>query len=183
MNSRTDLIRQSALLIAIAASLLLLSHPEARATESRDATNLASLFDLASDSKSPAIDFELPNLNGTTVRLSKFKGQRPVLIYFWATWCQYCSSVRPAVIKLREKTGPSEMEILAIDVGGSDSLERVKRYQEGHPVSWPVLYDGEGKVARVYRVQGIPLFILVNKEGNIVYRDTEPPSDVRKYLQ
>ena len=73
------------------------------------------------------------------VRLSKFKGERPVLIYFWATWCPYCITVRPDVLKLREKTGPSEMEILGINVGGTDSLERLKRYQEGHPVSWPIL--------------------------------------------
>jgi thiol-disulfide isomerase/thioredoxin len=183
MNSRTDLGLLLACFIAVTASMLFLWHREVPAAESRDTISLASFFGFGSDVKSPAIDFELPNLNGAMVRLSKFKGERPVLIYFWATWCPHCSSIRPEVTKLREKVGPSEMEILAIDVGGSDSIERVKRYQEGHPVSWPVLYDGEGKVARDYKVQGIPLFILVNKEGNVVYRESEPPSDVRKYLQ
>jgi thiol-disulfide isomerase/thioredoxin len=115
--------------------------------------------------------------------LSKFKGERPVLIYFWATWCPHCAAIRPAVLKLRDKIGPAEMEVLAINVGGTDSIERVKRYQEGHPVSWPVLYDGEGKVSRAYGVQGIPMFVLVNKEGMVIYRDSELPSDLRKYLQ
>jgi cytochrome c biogenesis protein CcmG, thiol:disulfide interchange protein DsbE len=183
MNSRTDFGMLSACFIAVIASVLFLWHREAPAAESRDTMVLASFFGLGSDTKLPAIDFELPDLNGAVVRLSKFKGERTVLIYFWATWCPYCSSVRPEVTKLREKVGPSEMEILAIDVGGSDSIERVKRYQEGHPVSWPILYDGEGKVARAYKVQGIPLFILVNKEGIVVYRESDPPSDVRKYLQ
>jgi len=83
---------------------------------------------------------------------------------------------------LREKIGPAELEVLAINVGGSDSIERLKRYQEGHPVSWPVLYDGEGRVSRAYKVQGIPLFVLVNKEGIVVYRDSSLPSNVREYL-
>jgi len=182
MNSRMDLRMFLACFIAVLASILFLWHREAPAAETRDTMVLASFLGLGSDAKSPAIDFELPNLNGSMVRLSKFKGERPVLVYFWATWCPYCSSIRPAVTKLREKVGPSEMEILAINVGGSDSIERIKRYQEGHPVSWAILYDGEGKIARAYGVQGIPLFVLVNKEGDVVYRDSEPPSDVRKYL-
>ena len=106
-----------------------------------------------------------------------------MLIYFWATWCPYCVAMRPDFLKLREKIGPSEMEILGINVGGSDSLERLKRYQEGHPVSWPMLYDGDGKVMKAYKVQGIPLVVLVNKEGNVVYRDNGLPSDVRQYLR
>jgi thiol-disulfide isomerase/thioredoxin len=182
MNSRTDFGMLLACFFVVMASMLFLWHREAPAAESHDTMVLASFFGLGSATKSPAIDFELPDLNGSMVRLSKFKGERPVLIYFWATWCPHCSSIRPAVTKLREKVGPSEMEILAIDVGGSDSIERVKRYQEGHPVSWAILYDGEGKVSRAYGVQGIPLFILVNKEGIVVYRESDPPPDVRKYL-
>jgi len=45
-------------------------------------------------------------------------------------------------------------------------------------VSWPVLFDGDGKVSRAYGLRNT-LFVLVNKEGNVVYRDNEPPSDVR----
>jgi cytochrome c biogenesis protein CcmG, thiol:disulfide interchange protein DsbE len=168
---------------ATAVALLLLPQPEGIAAESREPLMFAAFFGFGSDAKAPAVDFELPSLNGSMVRLSKFKGERPVLIYFWATWCPYCVAMRPDFIKLREKVGPSEMEILGINVGGSDSLERLKRYQEGHPVSWPILYDGDGKVMKAYKVQGIPLVVLVDKEGNVVYRENELPSDVRKYLR
>jgi len=182
MSPKTHFGRLLACVIAMTFSFPLFSGRPLNAAESRDTLILAGLF--GSDAKQfPAVDFELPNLNGASVRLSKFRGERTVLIYFWATWCPYCLSVKPEISKLREKMGPSEMEILGINVGGSDSLERLKRYQEGHPVSWPILYDGDGKVSKAYGVQGIPLFVLVNKEGNVVYRDNEPPSDVRKYLQ
>lgn len=182
MSVRTDFRRLLASTIVLAASLLILSQHEGMAAGSHEPMVLASFFGIGSDAKAPAADFELPNLNGSLVRLSKFKGERPVLIYFWATWCPYCSAIRPDVLKLREKIGPAELEVLAINVGGSDSIERLKRYQEGHPVSWPVLYDGEGRVSRAYKVQGIPLFVLVNKEGIVVYRDSSLPSNVREYL-
>jgi peroxiredoxin len=182
MSPKAHLGRLLAWVVAVILCLPVLLNQAVSAAESRDSMMLAALF--GSDAaKSPAVDFELPNLNGSSVRLSKFRGDRPVLIYFWATWCPYCTSVRPEISKLREKMGPGEMEILGINVGGTDSLERLKRYQEGHPVSWPILYDADGKVSKAYGVQGIPLFVLVNKEGNVVYRENEPPSDVRKYLQ
>jgi len=182
MSPKTKFGSLLACVVAMVVSSPLFFNQVVSAAESHDTMVLAALFG-SDTTKSPAVDFELPNLSGSPVRLSKFRGERPVLIYLWATWCPYCTSVRPEIAKLREKLGPSEMEILGINVGGTDSLERLKRYQEGHPVSWPILYDGEGKVSKAYGVQGIPLFVLVNKEGNVVYRDNEPPSDVRKYLQ
>ncbi len=169
-------------LAVVLMSLLLTPQPQGIAAESGGLERLAAFFSWGSGAKGPAIDFELPSLNGSMVRLSTFKGERPVLLYFWATWCPYCVSMRPDFLKLREKIGPNELEILGINVGGSDTIERLKRYQEGHPVTWPILFDGEGKVMKAYKVQGIPLVVLVNKEGNVVYRDSALPSDVREYL-
>ena len=137
----------------------------------------------AGKSQGAAPDFELADLSGAPFRLSKFKGDKPVLLYFWATWCSYCVAVKPQIAKLREKFSTKEMEILGINVGEGDSLERLKRYQEGHPVAWPILYDTGSKVSRDYHVQGIPLFVLVNKEGNMVYRGNDPPKDPTEYLR
>lgn len=130
-----------------------------------------------------AIDFELKDLNDSPVRLSQFRGKSYVLIYFWATWCPYCLAVKPEIQKIRDRIPAQEMEILAINVGGGDSLERIKKYQEGHPVPYPVLYDGNGGVTRAYQVQGIPLFLVVNKEGNIVFKDNMLPEDITKYMK
>jgi thioredoxin-related protein len=68
-------------------------------------------------------------------------------------------------------------------VGEGDSLEKVKRYQEGHPASYPILYDAGSKVARAYRVQGIPMFVLIDKEGQIVYLGNDLPQNPMKLLK
>ena len=86
-------------------------------------------------------DFVLQDLNGSTVSLSQFKGQKPVLLYFWATWCHYCQSVRPAVINLRKASQEADIQILAIDVGAGDSLAKLKRFEETDPAPYTVLYD------------------------------------------
>ncbi|MHC1724582.1 MAG: peroxiredoxin family protein [Syntrophobacteraceae bacterium] len=130
-----------------------------------------------------APDFELQDLDGTTVTLSKFKGQKPVLLYFWATWCPYCLSVRPAVINLRNSVSQNDLEILAINVGGGDSLARVKRFQEAHPSPLIVLFDGENKVTKSYAIQGIPLFVLVDKTGAVKYRGNDMPPEPMNLLK
>lgn len=130
----------------------------------------------------PAPDFELKDLGGNTVRMSAFKGQKAVLVYFWATWCPYCLKAKPKVAELRKENSESDLAILAVNVGGSDSLERVKRFSEVNPAAWPIIYDKDGSVSRSYHVQGIPLFVLVNKGGNIVYIGNTLP-EPKEYLK
>lgn len=134
---------------------------------------------------SPAVaapDFELMDLQGKAVKLSSFKDQKPVLVYFWATWCPYCLASKPKVLELRNKIPQSEMEIIGINVGGADTLDRLKRFQESHPVPYPIVFDKDGSVSRTYQVQGIPLFVIVNKKGNIVYRENTVPADPKQFF-
>jgi thiol-disulfide isomerase/thioredoxin len=130
-----------------------------------------------------APDFELPDLNGSNVVLSVYKGQKPVLIYFWATWCPHCMEVRPAVINLRKEIAPGDLEVLAINVGGGDSLARVKLFEEAHPAPYTVLYDSEAKTARIFKVQGIPHFVLIDKNGAVKYSGNQLPSNPMALLK
>ncbi|MFZ0927215.1 MAG: redoxin domain-containing protein [Syntrophobacteraceae bacterium] len=128
-------------------------------------------------------DFELQDLKGTNVTLSQFKGQKPVLLYFWATWCPHCMEVRPEVIKLRKSTGQDDIEILGINVGSGDSLAKVKRFEESNPAPYVVLYDSDSKVTRSFRVEGIPHFVLLDKTGAIKYKGNRLPSDLKSLIK
>ena len=141
------------------------------------------LLALLSGDTGPASDFDLKDLNGSGHRLSSYKGNRPVLLYFWATWCPACLSVKPYVANMRKDVPESELEILGINVGGVDSLERVKKYLSGHPAPYPTLYDDGGQVTKSYRVQGIPLFVLVDRDGKVVYRSNSAPSDIKELIR
>jgi thiol-disulfide isomerase/thioredoxin len=125
---------------------------------------------------------ELQNLKGSNVSLSQFQGQKPVLLYFWATWCHYCQAARPAVIKI-QKDNPDAIEILAINVGSGDSLAKVQRYAEANPAPFTVLYDPDSKVTRSYKVEGIPHFILLDKSGAVKYSGNRLPSDPMSLLK
>ena len=121
-------------------------------------------------------------MKGSNVSLSQFQGQKPVLLYFWATWCHYCQAARPAVIKI-QKDNPDAIEILAINVGSGDSLAKVQRYAEANPAPFTVLYDPDSKVTRSYKVEGIPHFILLDKSGAVKYSGNRLPSDPMSLLK
>jgi len=143
---------------------------------------LMGIFDTKA-SASVAEDFELPDLNGDTVALADYRNERPVLLYFWATWCPSCQAVKPELSRLRRDTREEDLEILGINVGTGDSLEKVKRFQKAHPVPFKILYDAGGRVAQSYGVQGIPLFVLIDRDGSVVFRDHQLPERYQKYLK
>jgi peroxiredoxin len=130
-----------------------------------------------------APDFQLQDLKGTNITLSQFRGQKPVLLYFWATWCHFCLVVRPSVIEMRKATAEADIEILAINVGSGDSLAKVKRFEEADPAPYIVLYDPDSKVTRSYQVEGIPHFVLLDKTGAIKYQGNQLPSDPMSLLR
>src|SRR3989338_11258252 len=35
-------------------------------------------------------DFTISTIEGKEIKLSQFRDDKPILLYFWATWCPYC---------------------------------------------------------------------------------------------
>jgi thiol-disulfide isomerase/thioredoxin len=75
-----------------------------------------------SDDRSTSVSGEAPNfklrdLNGKTVQLSDFKG-KPVVLDFWATWCQPCRDSIPGMVKLQKDYAHKGLVILAISLDG-----------------------------------------------------------------
>ena len=113
-----------------------------------------------------APDFQLPDLEGQPVSLSSFRGQ-PVLLNFWASWCGPCRYEMPFLQEIHEEwTGKSpSVVILAVNIGESPS--EVNEFMNSYNLSFPVLLDTEGNVARMYNVRGIPTTFLIDIDGTI----------------
>ena len=131
------------------------------------------------ESDRPA-DFTLPDLDGQPVALSRFLGETPVLLVFWATWCPECKAAIPEINTLA--TGPlaGKLQVLGIDF--RESREKVANAVKARGIRYPVLLDGKGQVARAYGVVGIPTYVLIGRDGKIVYREHVLPSDISRHL-
>jgi peroxiredoxin len=111
-----------------------------------------------------APDFTLVDLDGNEVSLSDFRGQ-PVLINFWATWCPPCRTEMPDIAAAYEEHRDKELVVLAVNV--EESADNVRGFADEDKVSFPVLLDGDGAVARQYRVRALPTSFFINRDGVI----------------
>jgi peroxiredoxin len=127
------------------------------------------------------VDFTLPDAAGRQVSLGEFIGKTPVLLFFWATWCPHCNESVPVINRMhREPPTSGKVQILALDF--MESEKKVNAFIAKKKVAYPVLLDRRGKVARKYKVVGIPTYILLDREGKVVYRDHDLP-EIGKYLK
>ena len=111
--------------------------------------------------------FELRDLSGTTVKLESYRGH-PVLIDFWATWCGPCIYSVPMVQKLYERHKDRGFVVLGLNM--DDDPSGVYAFTQRMKLTYPILYAGNSAVPASYGLEGLPLFILVDAEGNIVRR-------------
>jgi len=117
---------------------------------------------------STAPDFELPTLDGGSIRLSSFRGQ-PRLINFGATWCPDCKNELPILTRLHEQH--PELVIISIDL--REDEETVLGYASYHDLKYPVALDLQGKVGDLYHVYAIPTVLFIDKNGVIQGRALE----------
>jgi len=119
--------------------------------------------------------FLAKTLEGKTVNLEQFKGKKVVWLTFWATWCPYCEREIPILKELHKKYG-DKIEILAINIGVNDSIEKAKDYKFEHDLPYDIIYSNE--ITRQYKIRGTPTQIVIDGQGNIAYRGTQVPKNI-----
>lgn len=112
-----------------------------------------------------APDFTLQDLNGTPTRLSDFRGEKFVLINFWASWCGPCKVEMPDLEAVYQERG-DELVVLGVDL--QESVADVKTFlNEEIQVTYPILMDEGGKVANGFNMFTQPTSYLLDKDGII----------------
>ncbi len=127
-----------------------------------------------------AADFTLADLDGQPVTLSRFLGKTPVLLVFWATWCPECKEAIPEINALT--TGPIAEKLQIFGIDFRESREKVTQAVKSRGIRYPVLLDERGQAARAFGVVGIPTYVLIGREGKVLYREHVLPDDISRYL-
>lgn len=127
-----------------------------------------------------AADFKLDTASGKTVHLKELRGKNLVLLFF-ATWCSYCQKKIKSMTKNRETYEKDGIEIILIDVG--ESARQVGSFASKEKISFDILLDMDSKTAMDYDIRGVPTFVLVSKEGKVLYFDNEMPSNYKSIFK
>ncbi|MDD2557449.1 MAG: TlpA disulfide reductase family protein [Desulfuromonadaceae bacterium] len=113
-----------------------------------------------------APDFTLIDMQGKKVTLSDLRGQ-VVLVNFWATWCPPCRQEMPSMEELYKQLKPHGVELLAINIE-ENGPKAVADFLTNKAHSFPILFDQQAQVQRLYRVSRFPETFIVDRNGNIV---------------
>ncbi len=120
------------------------------------------------------------NHAGGTTSLDDFKGKY-VYIDIWATWCTPCIRQFPYIEELEEKYHNKNIEFVSI------SVDKVQQYDDWRKMvtekelkGTQLLADNSFKSSFIskYYIKGIPRFIFLDPEGNIINADTPQPSNI-----
>ena len=84
---------------------------------------------------------------------------------FWASYCLPCRESFPLLSELRDRFDQRTFEVIA--VSNDFDPKDAKRFTERYKVSFPVLSDPSGYVAKTYGVEALPMGFLIDEKGII----------------
>ena len=119
---------------------------------------------------SPSPSFNYPDSSGKNISLESLKGKL-VYVDVWATWCGPCKAQIPFLKQLEEKYREEEIAFVSLSI---DQLKNISKWKD-------MIVDKElegiqiiadkawrSKFVTDYVIEGIPRFILIDKDGNLM---------------
>lgn len=138
--------------------------------------------------------YSAADLAGRTVSLADFTG-KVVLLNVWATWCVPCVREMPALQRLYDRLHERGLEVVAVSVdaevpaigGGAGD---VPGFARNLGLTFTILHDATGTVERTFHVSGLPVTIVITRDGRIhskvlgarEWDDPQHASEIEKLL-
>lgn len=110
----------------------------------------------------------ISDISGKPVNVSTYVGKTPVLLEFWATWCENCRALEPQMLAMQKKYA-SQMTFIGVAVPINQTLDRVQRYVAQHKYPYLMLWDKDGNFAADYDVPATSFVVVIDKTGKVVY--------------
>jgi len=131
-------------------------------------------------SSGPAPAFTLASRAGQDVSLAQYKGN-VVMINFWASWCGPCRQEMPLLESIYKKYNKMGFTMLGVNVEPDSNA--ANDWLKATPVSFPILYDRDSKVSKLYDVAGMPSTVIIDRSGKLrVLHRGYKPGDENEYL-
>ena len=106
----------------------------------------------------PALSAQL--LSGAPFSLETPR-DKPLLIYFWATWCPVCKLTSGNIDALTDSH-----QVVSVAMQSGDAAE-IGAYLREKGLRFPVIADPQGRISKAWRVKGVPTVYFVDTNGDI----------------
>src|SRR3989338_6468734 len=119
----------------------------------------------SSEGSQLAPDFALTKLGGGTISLAEFRGKKPVVVDFWASWCPNGRRDMPNLNRFYEKY-KDKVEVIRVNLQENEST--VRDFIASRGISFPIALDPRGQASRAYGIQYTNTHVLIDRAGNLV---------------
>jgi thiol-disulfide isomerase/thioredoxin len=132
--------------------------------------SVTSMFETApppvttADIGQPAPDLRLPLVGGGEQDLAAYRG-RPIILNYWATWCEPCRAEMPVFERAQQQYRDQGLVVLGVNYLERD--DQILAFEQEVGVTFPSLVDRTGEVTRRWRATGLPTTFLIDRQGII----------------
>ncbi|MBM4172644.1 MAG: TlpA family protein disulfide reductase [Ignavibacteria bacterium] len=121
---------------------------------------------------SAQINIKSKTIDGEDIQLMELVKNGPVLINFWATWCQPCKAEMKHLKALYDKYSEKGLTIIGFNLDSPKSVAKVKSFVSSQELKYPIVLDTNSEIFNKFSGQVMPYSILFNTDGNIVFKHT-----------
>lgn len=167
---RSTLTQKNILIILLIVAILIsglvltqhfsINNPTTRPT---DISNPFAMANSKPQTGSIVPDFSLYDILGNKVDIKQFRG-KPVILNFWATWCAPCKLEMPLFLDIYEQQAGN---LVVLAVNKKETVETIDTYVKNHGLTFTVLLDSDGLIAKKNGVNAFPTTFFIDKEGII----------------
>jgi peroxiredoxin len=82
----------------------------------------------------------------------------------------------PDLQALHEEFGPRGLRVIGVSVDAAGSDDQVREFLDDYGITFSILRDPAERVATAFATQGVPVTVVIDPEGTVVWRRLGPVS-------
>jgi peroxiredoxin len=134
-----------------------------------------------STNRKPAANFTLVDSNGSSVKLSDYRG-KVVLLNFWATWCGPCALEIPWFIEFEQQFKSQGFAVVGVSMD-EDGWTAIKPYVAEHKINYRVLLGNESVSTLYGGVDSLPTTFIIDRDGKVAFAPHVGLAGKNEYLK
>jgi peroxiredoxin len=114
------------------------------------------------------LKFKVTTVNGDQVNFKDYLGKGPLLVNFWALWCEPCKQEMKAFKVLTDKFKAEGVNMVAVNTDQVRSVSKVRAWVNTQKIDFPVLLDPDGDIARdIFSMESLPYSLILMPNGTV----------------